>query len=176
MPFVYRYVVIIKAHATWICKLTLALPCLRWFTKQVAPCNLPLSRLENTVAKTKVANKIEAEFHTAVKAAVADTLDLFKDDKLVRRYIRRGQYGLLGDHIMVQEAGFPEIDCTDVLAEADCPDGMQQLLIDASFELKLFELNQEWMALRTTASRLPSLTWPVITVKKLKNKGKKRKE
>jgi hypothetical protein len=128
------------------------------------------------MAKTKPVNKIEAEFHAAVKAVVADTLDLFKDDKYVRRLIRKGHYGLLGDHIMVQEAGFPEIDCTDVLAEADSPDGMQQLLIDASFELKLFELNQAWMALCTTANRLPSLTWPVIKVKKLKKKGKKRKE
>lgn len=116
---------------------------------------------------------IEAEFHAAVKAVVGDTLDLFKDDKYVRRLIRKGQYGLLADHIMVQDASFPEIDCTDVLAEADSPEGMQQLLVDASFELKLFELNQEWMALVMTASRLPSLTWPVIKVKK---KSKKRKE
>lgn len=129
------------------------------------------------MAKSKAENEIEAEFHTAVKAAVADTLDLFKDDKYVRRLIRKGQYSLLGDHVMVQEAMLLEIDCTDVLAEADSPDGLQQLLVDASFELKLFELNQEWMALRTTASRLPtSLTWPVIKVKKPKKKSKKRKE
>lgn len=128
------------------------------------------------MAKLMAENEIEAEFHAAVKAAAADTLDLFKDDKYVRRLIRQGRYSLLGDHVMVQEAGFPEIDCTDVLAEADSPDGLQQLLVDASFELKLFELNQEWMALRTTASRLPSLTWPVIKVKKLKKKSKKRKE
>lgn len=128
------------------------------------------------MAKTEPIDKIEAEFHAAVKAVVADTLDLFKDDKRVRRFIRKGQYSLLSDYVMIKEAEFPEIDCTDVLAEANYPDGMQQLLIDASFEMKLFELNQEWMALRTTASRLPSLTWPVIKVKKLKKKSKKRKE
>jgi hypothetical protein len=119
---------------------------------------------------------IEAEFHAAVKAVAVDTLELFKDDKRVRRFVRRGEYSLLGDHIMIKEAEFPEIDSSDVLATADSPEDAQQLLVDAWYEEKLFDLNQQWMALRTTAHQLPSLTWPVIKVKKLKKKPKKRKE
>lgn len=128
--------------------------------------------------KTKPACKTEAQFHAVVRKLVRDTLDLAESDnkfyELVCEYVHDGLYEHIGEHIGIEQVLMPNFDSYDVLAAADEKNGLRQLVKQAAMAESLEELTERWDEVVATADLLPSLTWPVIKVKKPKNKGKKK--
>ena len=120
------------------------------------------------MSKVKHETGVEAEFHATVREIAAETLELFKDNKGVRKFIRKGQFEDLLDHLAYKQCLQPEIDRDLILEVLETDNGLQELAVDASFAEDLEEAVYWWDWAVTAVAHMPSLTWPVIKVKKTK--------
>ena len=105
---------------------------------------------------------IEAKFHAAVKAVVTDTLELFKDDKYVRKLVKKGKYDELAEYVTVVAIVQADFDASDIVRATEKKKGLQKLAVDAAFGEQVRDLEDSWVELVTTSNLLPSLTWPVV--------------
>ena len=133
------------------------------------------------MAKLMAENEIETEFHAVVKTLAKDTLGVVENiDQLydlVSDYIRDGHYESLAEHIGYEQIQVPSYyESRDIVEAADEKNGLRKLAKQAAMAETLLGLAVRWDEVVAVTELLPSLTWPVIKVKKLKKKSKKRKE
>ncbi len=101
------------------------------------------------------------EFHNAVKALAVDTVEVFKDNKRVRKMLKKGNYDDVVEYVFSLCILQPEFDNDSILdASEEGVEGLQALAVDAAYIDMLLSLSVAWTEVNAAMTVMPSLTWP----------------
>ena len=110
--------------------------------------------------KTQVNDPAE-QFANCVMGLAVESVNLFKDDKEVRRLVRNGKFKKLIELLEWELDNRPEMNGETILAAVEGgPVAVMALPMEAQFINDLEDLLIEWIVVASAKRMMPSLRWP----------------